>query len=368
MQQVIGKNLDLDRSWRGIQALDQAGIETTVSFITGFPEETPGDQEETVQWFHRVLLTNKAQAQIQTLSPLPGSDYHRTHSHELELSDLHSSMVQQALALPASERQWLDAYPDLFSAHYSFPLPHLSARTNQALCGFLRTAPKAYGMALLAAADLSGGLMPLFQRWWKQYGNTGHDGQVAQPLYYFTSDFRTQLADVLLSLAAEPDIQEGAGNVLRSLTLLYRDLSAELSRWPEVLARCADVPSEISMDTTLVPRCLSLTFDYDLDTVEDHLRNGKPLSSLPPSPGTLLVTEEFGTSRRLQQAGPLAAAILTHLGEGLAFGELLARLEKHPLAQRPPAPAQAVLAYAITVLLQDGTLAVQRDASPTFEA
>jgi radical SAM superfamily enzyme YgiQ (UPF0313 family) len=75
LQGVIKKRLDLAETRRTLRLVHDAGIAFTASFITGFPEETETDQDETLDMIGELLALSpdRVKLQLHVLSPEPGS-------------------------------------------------------------------------------------------------------------------------------------------------------------------------------------------------------------------------------------------------------------------------------------------------------
>src|SRR5439155_751596 len=70
MQEIMNKRLDLDEAIRRIEHADKRKIDTTVSLITGFPEETKDDLSTTVAFLADSLRFDRAEPQFHLLAPL----------------------------------------------------------------------------------------------------------------------------------------------------------------------------------------------------------------------------------------------------------------------------------------------------------
>jgi radical SAM superfamily enzyme YgiQ (UPF0313 family) len=72
MQRICNKKLDLDLVFPILAAASDVGIETTASFITGYPEETDQDQADTLDMLGRCFRPS-CLTQLHMLSPEPGT-------------------------------------------------------------------------------------------------------------------------------------------------------------------------------------------------------------------------------------------------------------------------------------------------------
>ena len=75
MQKICAKRLDLDLVRPRLDTCERLGIATTVSFITGYPEEDEEDQNATLDMLGRVLRRPEASClpQLHVLTPEPGT-------------------------------------------------------------------------------------------------------------------------------------------------------------------------------------------------------------------------------------------------------------------------------------------------------
>ncbi|HSF98025.1 MAG TPA: radical SAM protein [Ornithinibacter sp.] len=75
MQAAVSKRLDLDLFWPTLEATRAVGIEATTSFITGYPQETQADQDDTLdligaEWIRE---PDSVVIQLHLLTPEPGT-------------------------------------------------------------------------------------------------------------------------------------------------------------------------------------------------------------------------------------------------------------------------------------------------------
>lgn len=80
LQKIVEKRLDLDATRRMIRRVVEAGIQCTVSFIVGFPEEEEADQDQTLDLIGELLAIDPRRVlpQLHILSPEPGSELAET--------------------------------------------------------------------------------------------------------------------------------------------------------------------------------------------------------------------------------------------------------------------------------------------------
>jgi len=129
MQKEIRKNLKLDRVMKTIETTLSAGIDPTVSFITGFPSEEPEDLHSTLAMIQELLLVPRVSVQLHLLGPEQGTRDWKDYRDRLEFDGYYSDISGSSSTL--LEPEWFQQYPDLFASfHYyrSNALPRLLLR------------------------------------------------------------------------------------------------------------------------------------------------------------------------------------------------------------------------------------------------
>jgi radical SAM superfamily enzyme YgiQ (UPF0313 family) len=123
LQELSRKRMDIELVAPILEVTARLGIETTTSFITGYPEEMPEDQDQTLDMAGRLLCFagGKNVSQIHLLTPEPGTDLIARYSDKL-LFDGHVSEFNFPM-LRADDQRLLSQYPILFSNHHYFPTP-----------------------------------------------------------------------------------------------------------------------------------------------------------------------------------------------------------------------------------------------------
>jgi len=126
MQQQMGKRLKLDRTRQTLADLTNVGIDATVSFIIGFPEETIAMLEETLQMALDLRLQGIRDVQLHPLSALPGTQVLEAHEdrlvfyrHLLSFQDITS-----VIDITDTEAAWIAAHRRIFSNFYAVPPLH----------------------------------------------------------------------------------------------------------------------------------------------------------------------------------------------------------------------------------------------------
>ena len=136
VQQLIHKNIDIDRAWQTICDLDESEILPVFSFILGFPEEMEEELLQTLAFALRCRLELKTQTEFQfsTLAPLPQTELFRRYRSQLRL-DRFSGQAATPLPFPTPHRsQFIREHPELCMAAYHYHSEHHSRERTAKLC------------------------------------------------------------------------------------------------------------------------------------------------------------------------------------------------------------------------------------------
>lgn len=164
MQRVIDKGLDIGEARRAVETADRLGIETTVAFMTGFPEETEEDFNATAAAYMHALRHAGSSPQLNVLAPLAGTPVYRQHRHEMTLEDLCSDASHQGRSHNAADRALIRAHPEIFPNFYLIPTPGLDRDRVLEFREFLLMASERMRW-LLAALHRTAGVLAVFDAW-----------------------------------------------------------------------------------------------------------------------------------------------------------------------------------------------------------
>jgi radical SAM superfamily enzyme YgiQ (UPF0313 family) len=118
MQQITMKRLDIDLVEPMLAVCEAVGIETTASFITGYPEENRQDQDDTLDMIGRCFSAN-CLTQLHILQPEPGTPLYAEHSVGIRY-DGYSSPYNSYL-LGDRDRDLVVGTPDIFQTYFHYP-------------------------------------------------------------------------------------------------------------------------------------------------------------------------------------------------------------------------------------------------------
>ncbi len=170
LQKIIKKGLDLSEAATMVKCNDKYKIETAVSLITGFPEETMDDLKDTVHFFMDSLRFDYADPQLCLLAPLAETPIETEHRGALIFDDIISDMSFQGWQQDPLDREMIAEHPDIFPNFYSVPTPHLDRQFLKELREFLLNGMAGLRWLLVGLHQDSGDLMKVFAAWreWRE--------------------------------------------------------------------------------------------------------------------------------------------------------------------------------------------------------
>jgi len=118
MQQICQKRLDLDLVQPMLDVSARLGIETTASFITGYPEESEADQNDTLDMLGRCFRPG-CLPQLHILAPEPGTPMFELRRNTIAY-DGYGGPFNASLIDDEDLRAVLEQ-PDIFSTYYYYP-------------------------------------------------------------------------------------------------------------------------------------------------------------------------------------------------------------------------------------------------------
>jgi radical SAM superfamily enzyme YgiQ (UPF0313 family) len=229
MQKLIDKHLDLEHAHAMIDSAERAGMRTTVSLITGFPEEKWEDLKGTMEFFMHSARTPRSSPQITLLAPLANTPLHLKHRHEMTLEYLSSGCSHQGKYQNPEDITLIKKYPDIFPNFYLLPTTYLDRAVLLELREFTAMASVRFRWLLGAADQASSGILDLFVGW-LEYRKSIFTAEVGPDLrhYYRTNEFGN---DLVAFLSAHPI---SADPKLKVLLEFYRNQASASS--PEMVS------------------------------------------------------------------------------------------------------------------------------------
>jgi radical SAM superfamily enzyme YgiQ (UPF0313 family) len=165
VQEIIDKHLDPEQAEKVIDTAEQLGIRTTVSLITGFPEETWDDVKQTMHMFMYSARHSRSNPQLNLLAPLAETPIYSAHRNQLVLAELCSDVSQQSANRDEADLNLIRAHPDIFPNFYLLLTPFLDHGCLLELREFSLIGTERFRWLLSAIDQGNAGVVDLFLDW-----------------------------------------------------------------------------------------------------------------------------------------------------------------------------------------------------------
>jgi hypothetical protein len=322
MQKVIDKGLELNDSAERVRSCDRHKINTAVSLMAGFPDETMSDLRRTAAFFVDSLRFDHADPQLSILSPLADTPITRQHKDSLLLNDDAADMSYRGWRQESADHALIAAHPEIFSSFYSVPLPHLDREFVKELRDFLLCAHRAFRRLLLGLHRESGDIVLVFERWQEWRAKNGIQFSGGERTLYYAQDrfpadfFRFLRQEYIPAMSKAP----------RAITALLECEEAVHKAQPQA---SDDPPSndreELLMPESrpqLVPGLSVVALDADYQEIVRRLRQAGPLQDIAEHRVKLAIRRSSEGEPEVRQLTPLSAELLDLCAEGLTVQEM----------------------------------------------
>jgi hypothetical protein len=131
IQKNIKKHLKTDKVLRVADICRELNINMYASFIIGFPAETKGDIEKTLELILKLAIRGTL-VQISNLAALPGTSLFSDFREQLKFDGSFSNFSNSVVG--KSELELIQKYPSLFSSFYYLPVKSISRDSIVTLC------------------------------------------------------------------------------------------------------------------------------------------------------------------------------------------------------------------------------------------
>jgi len=273
LQRIIDKDLDPDRAKVMVTCAERFGIETTVSLITGFPEENMDDVRDTAAVYMHAMRHPGALPQLNLLAPLAGTPLYSRYKDQLVLEELSSEMSHQGRIQNEADRALIRQYPHVFPNFYLVPAPGLDRAWCMEFREFLRYGGVRLRWLFVAIDAAAGGIVDVFSAWrerreWLHPELFGG----AMRYYYMHRNFADEFVGFIRELPLAESFAVEA--LVRSHCALMEQEHCDrgLPRQHPAAGghrRATDVPVR-SSDMHV------LELDFDIQRVVDSLKRGTP--------------------------------------------------------------------------------------------
>jgi radical SAM superfamily enzyme YgiQ (UPF0313 family) len=342
LQKVIRKNLDLDEAMQRIKCADRHEIKTAVALIIGFPDETPDDLRDSMQFFVNSTRFDHAEPQMSLLAPLAGTPLHEEYKNELTFDRIYSDISYQGWVQDSVEEELIRVHPTVFPNFYAIPTRWLDRQYLSEARDFVTYLTAWFRWLPVALLQDSGDLLRVFDRWraWSARKQIGApQGDTGTTPYHcrrqFREDFLEFVRDCYLNEMSKAPAAVTA--LLQTEGFACAESSAPAT---DPIARMG-ITGECF--PTLISGALLLDLAIDYKALIIALRTMGDLTAIPERGSTVLVRRTEKRRLDVWQLAPLAAALL-RLCDGtrsiVAIADVLTTLGEPDLDVEP---MQAVL-------------------------
>jgi radical SAM superfamily enzyme YgiQ (UPF0313 family) len=343
MQKIIDKHLDPQRAEEIIDIAEKLGIGTTVSLITGFPEETWEDVGETLRIFMHSARCQHSGPQLNILAPLAATPIYSAHKSQLVLEELCSDMSHQGLSQNEADLVLIRKHLEIFPNFYLLPLLHLDREVILELREFLTIAVECFRW-LLCAIDQAVTDMLGFYLEWRAHRVSIRAGLAGAMLrrYYVGRDFRS---DFLAFVRAHPVGQKQMTSGLLAVgDALIRSRRATLPVGQQISPSeplwWSDVPSTVDLTDVV-------ELQWDVQQIVDALKS-RTDPPLQPRRTFYAIRELAGGDRNLTKVSDWLGALVRACDGTRTIEEVMTQLSFDL-----PEVNEEVRSYAFFKLLQE---------------
>ncbi|HEY4678529.1 MAG TPA: radical SAM protein [Candidatus Angelobacter sp.] len=355
MQKIIDKGLELNDSAKRVRSCDKFKINTAVSLMAGFPDETMDDLRDTAEFFVDSLRYDHADPQLSILAPLAGTPISTQHKDALVLNDDVADMSYRGWRQELEDYEMIAAHPEIFSSFYSAPLPHLDREFLKELRDFLLSGMRAFRKLLLGLHQDSGNVVDVFLQWqaWRrengiEFSNGDRTVYYAQSL--FPADFFEFVRQHYIPASKAP---------LAITALLEYEaavLAGDSGRDQEQFQDSDDLLFPESR-LRLLPGVKVIHLPADYQEIVRRLRRKSSLHDLPSQPVKLAVRSVPAGSAEVRQLTPLSAELLGLCEDGLTVQEITGEFLLRNI-EIPGVPVDKVCLAGLEILRQQHLIAL----------
>ncbi|HEV2992398.1 MAG TPA: radical SAM protein [Candidatus Angelobacter sp.] len=364
MQKIIDKGLELNDSAERVRSCDKFKINTAVSLMAGFPEETMSDLRDSAAFFVDSLRYDHADPQLSILAPLADTPIQRQHKDSLILNDDVADMSYRGWPQEPQDHAMIVEHPGIFSSFYSVPMPFVDREFLKELRDFLLCGMRAFRRLLLGLHQDSGNVVDVFQQWQQWRKSHGiHLSNGNRIAYYvqggFPSDFlqfvrlryipTTSKAPLAITTLVECEA-----------ALLDHDRESDAIRHnqKQVLDE-TDIEGVLSSDSRpqLLPGLQVIKVQADYQEIIRRLRRKTPLNDVPNQPVKLAIRKASLGPAEVRQLSPLSAELLDLCNGTLTVNEIAAEFQQRKI-EVSGIPAEEVCLAGLQILCQQQLIAV----------
>lgn len=355
MQKIIDKGLELNDSAERVRSCDKFQINTAVSLMAGFPEETIDDLRGTAAFFVDSLRYDHADPQLSILAPLADTPIQKQHKDSLVLDDDVADMSYRGWQQDPEDCAMIADHPEIFSSFYSVPMPFLERKFLKELRDFLLNGMRTFRKLLLGLHQDSGNIVDVFQQWqeWRRT-NSIHFSNGDRTSYYaqntFAADFFRFVRVHYIPISSKAPL---AITTLLECEAALAGADLGTIRDVDEMNYLDDVDELLAPESRprLLPQVKIINLPADYQEIVRRLRKGSSLTAMPIQPVKLAIRNARPGTPEVRQLSPLSAELLDLCNGRLTVKEIEAEFVQRNIEIQGIPPNKVCLA-GIEILRQ----------------
>ncbi len=214
MQREIRKNLKLDQVSVAVDATLDAEMNTTVSFITGFPTETTEDLRQTMDVIQSMLGRSQVSVQLHLLAPQVGTPDYDRYGGRVAFDGYYSDIAGAGQKF--LEHDWFRQYPALFSSFSYFQTDNLPRQLVRGVDLFVHGPASAMRQTVLHLLERGCTLWDAYRDWrdWADPRGLAGGPMADQAADDFLLDFYEFAADQVAAGRADFDLGKARDEIV----------------------------------------------------------------------------------------------------------------------------------------------------------
>ena len=214
MQREIRKNLKLDQIGRAVDATLDAKMNTTLSFITGFPTETEEDLRQSMDVIQSMLGRQQVSVQLHLLAPQVGTPDYERYGDRLGFDGYYSDIAGAGWEF--LEHDWFRRYPALFSSFHYFETDTLPRKLLRGVDLFIHGPGSVMRQTVLHLLQRGRTLWNLYRDWrdWADPRGLGGGPMAGQTPDEFLLNFYEFAQDQVLVGRADFDLGQARDEIM----------------------------------------------------------------------------------------------------------------------------------------------------------
>jgi len=369
LQKLTNKRLDLDEARSMIASTNHHGIQTAVSLITGFPEETRDDLRDTVHFLVDSLKYEHARPQLHILAPLAETPYQSQYRDQMKLDGIFSDMSYQGWRQDDVDRDLISRHPDIFPNFYALPTS-LDRSYLKELRDFLLYGDKWCRWLLVALRRECPDVLTLFDEWLVWHSRHKIAQGDDSTAFYLHMDFQKAFLDFTAGqLLPKSGIQIALQTLIDfgRASITIKQCASTVTRGADALANLSEATITLSPATipTVARGVNIIQLHADYKKIVTYLKEGCDLSEIHAQEVTVVARDGVQTPKDdlIQLSKSLATVFLLCDGKR----QIQEIIEKYKV-QEPGddgIPADKSCIYGLAMLAQMGLIV---DSVPVAKA